>query len=75
MPVGVVVTLEVVLEKGLELVPVLDVGAGGDQGTPGELLVKLGILSPVQFIDRHLPDGPGLLGTRAVTSVRDPGAD
>ena len=68
-------SVKVVLQEGLELVRVLDVGAGGHQGTPGELLVKLGILSPVQFIDRHLPYGPGLLGTRAVTSVRDPGAD
>ena len=65
--------VEVVLQQSLELVRVLDVGAGGHQGTPGQLLVKLGILSPVQLINGKLPDaGPGLLGTRAMTRVRDP---
>ena len=61
------------LKEGLELLLLLDVGARGDQGAASQLLVKLGILSPVQLIDGQLPDaGPGLLGTRAMTRVRDP---
>ena len=66
-------TFKVVLKEGLELLLLLDVGARGDQGTASQLLVKLGILSPVQLINGQLPDaGPGLLGTRAMTRVRDP---
>ena len=55
--------VEVVLQQSLELLGVLDVGAGGHQRTTGQLLVKCRVLPPVQLVDWNLPQRPGLLGT------------
>ena len=67
--------VEVVLQQSLELLGVLDVGAGGHQGTTGQLLVKCRVLPPVQLVDWNLPQRPGLLGTVAVAGVRYPTAE
>ena len=50
----------------------LDVGAGGDQGTAGQFLVKGGVLPPVQLVDGDLPERPGLFRTVPVAGVGDP---
>ena len=55
-PVGLVVTVEVVSQHPSELGLVVDIGAGGDQVTPRQSLVKRRVISPVQLIDGHLPD-------------------
>ena len=39
-----------------ELVLVVDVAAGGDEMATSEVLVKVGIVSPIKLVDRHLPD-------------------
>jgi hypothetical protein len=55
VPVGAVMTAKVVSQHLRELFLVVDVGTGGDEVTAGQTLVKGGIVSPVQLIDRHLP--------------------
>ena len=39
-----------------ELVLVVDVAAGGDEMATSEVLVKVGIVSSIELVDRHLPD-------------------
>ena len=39
-----------------ELVLVVDVAAGGDEMAASEVLVKVGIVSSIELVDRHLPD-------------------
>ena len=39
-----------------ELVLVVDVAAGGDEMATSEVLVKVGIVSSIKLVDRHLPD-------------------
>ena len=39
-----------------ELVLVVDVAAGGDEMAASEVLVKVGIVSSIKLVDRHLPD-------------------
>ncbi len=55
--VGVEVPVEVVAEQAAKLFGLQDVGARGDHVTTGQPLVKAGVVSPVQLIDDHLPDG------------------
>ena len=43
------------LEDALEVLLGVDVGAGGDEGAAGELLLEVGVLAPVQLVDRQLP--------------------
>ena len=74
-PVGGVVSVKVVLEQPPELVLVVDVGAGGHQVTPSQVLVKVRIVSSVQLVDGKLPDrmtSAGAVTSVAVTLVRDP---
>ena len=55
-PVGGVVPVKVVLQHPSELVLVVDIGAGGDQVTPSQVLVKVRVVSSVQLVDGKLPD-------------------
>ena len=55
-PVGVEVTVKVVPQHRAKLFRSQDVGARGHQVTTRELLIKVGIITPVQLIDDHLPD-------------------
>ena len=43
------------LEDALEVLLGVDVGAGGDEGAAGQLLLEVGVLAPVQLVDRQLP--------------------
>ena len=48
--------VEVVSQHPCKLFRSLDVGASGDQMTTRKTLIKVGVVSPVQLIDHHLPD-------------------
>ena len=43
------------MEDALEVLLGVDVGAGGDECAAGELLLEVGVLAPVQLVDRQLP--------------------
>ena len=43
------------LEDALEVLLGVDVGTGGDEGAAGQLLLEVGVLAPVQLVDRQLP--------------------
>ena len=66
-PVGGVVPVKVMLQHSSELVLVVDIGAGGHQVTSSQVLVKVGIVSPVQLVDGKFPDRVASAG--AVSSV------
>ena len=51
------VSVEVVGQEVVELIPRSDVGAGVHHGTSGQVLVHGGVLPPVQLVDNNLPDG------------------
>jgi hypothetical protein len=55
VPVGAVMTAKVVSQHLRELFLVVDVGTGRDKVTAGQTLVKCGIVTSVQLVDRHLP--------------------
>lgn len=61
------VAVEVVSQKASELIRSLDVGTGRDEMTTGQSLVEVGIVTAIQLVDDHLPDGvtPG----RAVLGI------
>ena len=59
--------VEVMVQQDLELLPLVDVGAGGDQVASGEPLVEGGVVPAVQLVDGHLPDRVG--ARRAVVGV------
>ena len=74
--VAVEMSVEVVPEKLPKLVPVGDVRTRRDEMTARQGLVKSGVVSPVQFVDDHLPDRVGPRGTVlgvTVTLVGHPG--
>merc|ERR550539_253794 len=54
--VGAVVTLKVLVQQLPELVFVVDVAAGGDEVATGEVFIKVGVVTSVKLVDRHLPD-------------------
>lgn len=55
--VGLVVALEVVIQEVVELFTGNDVGAGVDHRTTGEFFIEGGIVSSVQLVHDHFPDG------------------
>ena len=73
--VGGEMSVKVVLEHPGELIRINNVGTGGDKVTARQSLVKGWVVSSVQLIDDHLPDGVSSGGTLAsvtVTLVRHP---
>ncbi len=54
--------VEVVLQEDLELLRLVDVGAGGDEVASGEPLVEGGVVPAVELVDGHLPDRVGARG-------------
>ena len=66
-PVLLVVPVEVVVEKVVELLLAADGAAGVHHGAAREVLLHAGVLPPVQLVHHDLPDGqrPG----RAVLEV------
>ena len=54
----------------------VDVAAGGDEVTTSEVLIEVGVVTSVELVDRHLPDGVASAWTVprvAVALVRHPG--
>lgn len=55
----VVVTVEVVGEEVVELVSAENVGAGVDHGASGEVLIDSRVLTTIELVHDHLPNGVG----------------
>ena len=64
-----VVPVEVVSQHPAELFGGLDVGASGNQVATRKALVKVRIVSPVQLIDDHFPDGVAARGAPLSVAV------
>ena len=45
------------VEQSPELMTFVDIGARGHQVTSGKFLIKIRVISSVQFINRQFPDG------------------
>lgn len=67
--VGVEVTIEVVLQHLTELLTGSDVGTGIDDGTTGQRFVEVGVVTAIQLVDDHLPDGVAARGTSAAVTT------
>ena len=61
--------LEVVLQEGLKLSGLVQVGTGGDEGAAGQLLVEVDVVASVQLVDGQLPDGVAARGALAGVAV------
>lgn len=55
--VRVEVPVEVVTQQSRELIPSLDVGAGVDHVAPGQRFVEGWVISPIQLVHDHFPNG------------------
>lgn len=70
----IVMPVEVVVQKVVELVAGQDVGARVYHGTTGQVFVEARVLSPVQFVHHHFPYGVATSRTVlqvSVTSMRN----
>jgi len=67
--VSLVVTQEVVVKKLFKLILVIDIGARGYKMTTGQILIKVGIITPVELVDGHLPDWMRPTGAVVVVTV------
>merc|ERR1719244_1144813 len=55
--VGPIMTLEVVLQQLLELILVVNVGTRRHQVTTSQIFIEVGVITTIQLIDGHFPDG------------------
>ena len=67
--VALVMTVEVVVEEGVELLTVEDVGARVNHGTAGQVLVEFGFFTTIQLVHDQLPDGVAASGAVLVVTV------
>jgi len=67
--VGVEVAVEVVLQHLIELVTGGNVGTGIDDGTTGQRFIEVRVVTAIQFVDDHLPDGVTTTGTSTTVSA------
>lgn len=65
--VAVEMAVEIVAQQTAELFAGLDVGAGVDHVATGEGFVEGRVVSPVQFVHDHFPDG--VASARAIVGV------
>lgn len=63
----VVMPVEVVVQKVVELITGQDVGTRVNHGATGQVFVEVGVLSPVKFVHHHFPYG--VTTSRAVLQV------
>ena len=62
-PIGVVVPIEVMVQKPSELSSFIDIRTGGDQVATRQSFIESGIITSVQFIDGEFPDRVASGGT------------
>jgi len=70
--VGLVMSLEIVVEEVVELFPGNDVGTGVNHCASGKFFVERGVITTIEFVHDHFPDGVRSRGTVlsvTVTSV------
>ena len=62
-PIGVVVPIEIMVQKPSKLSSFIDIRTGGDQVATRQSFIKSGIITSVQFIDGQFPDRVASGGT------------
>ena len=55
--VGFEMPVEIVTQKTAELFRSQDVGARGNQVATRQVLIKVRIITTIQFVDHHFPNG------------------
>lgn len=68
-PVSFEMTVEVVSQQASELFRSLNVGTRGDQVTTGQTFVEIGVVSAIQFVDDHFPNGVASGGASLCVTV------